>query len=384
MIRGLANSSGTTHIVGPLSEEMARQGCKVSVFHVQKGTEPAVEPDPSLVESCRFALSLPFNNPGVSAEFWRALKSRIADFDVVHVHAVWNFPTWTAMRLARRAGVPYVVAPQGSFAPWALTENRWGKRVYGHLTELPLLKRADCLQALTETEKAQFREAGLSGPVEVVPNGVDVTHFDLEAAPLREQLGLGTNQKTLLFLSRLHPKKGLDILIDAFARLCRTRDDVTLVIAGHDAGNGFEGRVRSWIEERGLSDRCRLIGEVRDEAKYRTFRGADAFVLPSYSEGLPVAALEAMAARLPVVLTHRCNLPEVAHAGAGWVTEPNAGALAEALLALFQDPAAAAEAGANGRRLAEERFSWPGVAKRLLEIYRGLVAAGAPERVAAS
>ncbi len=383
MIRGLANSSGTTHIVVPLSEEMAHQGCEVSVFHVDKGTEPAVEPDPSLVSSHRFPLSLPMNNPGVSWAFARAVQARITEFDVVHVHAVWNFPTWTAMRHARRAGIPYVVAPQGSFAPWALSENRWGKRLYGHLTELPLLKRADCLQALTETEKEQFRQAGLRGPVEVVPNGIDARHFQLHREPLWARLGLAEGQKTLLFLSRLHPKKGLDILIDAFAQICRVRDDITLVIAGHDAGTGFADRIRTWIDQRGLSDRCRLVGELRGEEKYRTFLGADAFVLPSYSEGLPVAVLEAMAAQLPVVVTTRCNIPEVAEWGAGRVVEPSAPAIAGGIEALFQDPAAAEQAGRNGGRLVGEKFSWPGIAANLIAIYEKFCAAKARRRVTA-
>lgn len=369
VIRGLANSSGTTHIVVPLSEEQARQGCQVSVFHVRKGAEPPVEPDPALVESGCFPASLPLDNPGVSLEFARAIDRRIREFDVVHIHAVWNFPTWWAMRAAHRAGVPYLVAPQGSFEPWALAQNRWGKRLYGRFTERPLLQRAAWLQALTTTEAEQFRRQGLHAPAVIVPNGIDPGVFERPAPRLTERLGLPDEARTLLFLSRLHPKKGPDVLIEAFARLAPRHPEVTLAIAGHDAGSGYAAAIRALIARRGLEGRCRLLGEVRGADKVEILLGADAFVLPSHSEGLPVAVVEAMGAGLPVVITPGCNLPEVAEREAGYVVAPDPAAIAGALDTVFADPARARAMGENGRRLVRERFTWASIARRLIEVY---------------
>lgn len=369
VIRGLANSSGTTHIVVPLSEEQARQGCQVSVFHVRKGDEPPVEPDPALVESRCFPASLPLANPGVSLGFARAIDRRIREFDVVHIHAVWNFPTWWAMRAAHRAGVPYMVAPQGSFEPWALDQNRWGKRLYGRFTEIPLLRRATWLQALTAAEAEQFRRQGLRAPAVIVPNGIDPRAFDRPAPRLTERLGLPAEARTLLFLSRLHPKKGPDVLVEAFARLAPRHPEVILAIAGHDAGSGYAATVRELIARRELDARCRLLGEVKGADKYEILLGADAYVLPSHSEGLPVAVVEAMGAGLPVVITPGCNLPEVAERGAGYVVAPDPTELAAALNNLFADPVRARTLGENGRRLVRERFTWAGIARRLIEVY---------------
>lgn len=154
LIRGLANSSGTAHIVVPLSEEQARLGHSVTVMHVRKGVQALVEPDPALVTSRCFAESPPMGHLGPSLGLARALRREVSGFDVVHLHAVWNFPTWYGMRSAQRAGVPYIVAPQGSLEPWAFAHGRPLRRLWARWLELPLLAQATRLQALTETEAA--------------------------------------------------------------------------------------------------------------------------------------------------------------------------------------------------------------------------------------
>lgn len=369
VIRGLANSSGTTHIVVQLAEEQARQGADVTVFYVEKPGQLPVMPDMSLVESREFALSLPFSNPGVSREFARAMERQTSNFDFVHIHAVWNYPTYCAMRAAARARVPYMVAPQGSFEPWALARGRWRKRVYGRLTEVPLLNRAACLQALSSTEARQFRDYGLTAPCQVIPNGIDPDCFDRPAAPLAETLGLPRSEKTLLFLSRLHPKKGADILLRGFADFSAHRSDVTLVVAGDDAGSGYRARLEALARQLGTGDKCRFIGEVRDTKKYETFLGADAFALTSHSEGLPIAVLEAMGAGLPVLITPGCNLPEVQALGAGLIADPEPAAVAGALDRLFAGPDEMHHMGTAARRLVGEKFTWRAIARLTLATY---------------
>jgi poly(glycerol-phosphate) alpha-glucosyltransferase len=333
-----------------------------------------VLPDPALVESRCFAQSLPGSNPGFSFSFARAMRANVQAFDVVHAHAVWNFCTYWAMRTAYEARVPYVVAPQGSFEPWALAQSAMKKRLVGPLTEIPLFNRAAALQALTETEAAQFRRFGLTAPAVVVPNGVDLAKFDRKAPPLAVQLGLAPGAATLLFMSRLHPKKGLDVLLRAFAQVSAALPALTLVIAGNDAGTGYAGELTRLAGTLGIGDRCRFAGEVRGEAKLDMLAGADAFVLPSHSEGLPVAAIEAMAAALPVILTPGCNLPEVASAGAGLIVEPVPEMLARAIGDLFANRDAARAMGDNGRRLVAGKFTWRRIGAETLGIYRNLLA----------
>jgi len=366
VVRGLLNSSGTTHIVVPLAEEQARLGALVSVTFVDKDGEEPVEPDRTLVESRCFPQSLPGSNPGVSFGLARTLSRDVQRFDVVHIHAVWNFPTFWAMRSSLAAGVPYVVAPQGAFEPWALKQSAAKKRVVGSVTEVPLLNRAAALQAVTEREARQFREFGLIAPCVVVPNGVDGAMLKPRALPRR------AGGRTLLFLSRLHPKKGVDIALSAFAQVRAAHPDVTFVIAGSDGGSGYRAELEKLARSLDLGDRCRFIGEVKAAAKSDLLAAADAFVLPSHSEGLPVAALEAMASGLPVILTPGCNLPEVATAEAGLVVEANPQSVACAMSELFADTGAAKAMGVNGRRLVAERFTWQRIAAETLALYRSL------------
>lgn len=377
VIRGMANSSGTTHIVGPLAEAQARSGCEVSVFCVEKGNDAPVLPDPSLVESQCFKQTLPLNNPGVSAAFARAVGRRLREFDIVHVHAIWNFPSWWAMRSAYRAGVPYIVAPQGSLDPWALRQNARGKKLYGALTEVPLLQRAACLQGLTEKEAGQIRAFGIAARCEIIPNGIDERLMERGASPDPGQFGLANGCKTLLFLSRIHSKKGLDLLVNTAEMVRHEHASLRIVVAGGDAGSGYLDVIKSECEHKGLAGMFVFLGEVQGARKLEVLSAADAFVLPSYSEGLPVAALEALGAGLPVVLTDECNLPEVAESGAGYVVAPDATQLANAVTRLFTLPdAARREMGERGRELAAGKFTWRGIASRTLDCYREILDAG--------
>ncbi len=375
VIRGLANSSGTTHIVNPLAEAQGRLGAEVRVLHVEKPRAASIEPDRAWVTSRMFRLSAPMDNPGLSWRMARALPGEIAWCDVVHVHAIWNFPTWWAMRCARLGGKPYVVAPQGSFDPWAMRQNRWGKRIYGTLTELPLLKSASCMQALTEKELAQFRQGGLLGPAMIIPNGIPLADTQRQRCPgsLAQKLGLPAGSRTVMFLSRVHLKKGLDLLLGAFARLATFHPSVFLVVAGSDGGSGYLAEMKDLACTLGVDKRCCFVGEVSGDVKHSMLLGADAYGLISRSEGLPVAALEALGAGLPCVLSSECNLPEVAAANAGWIVEPSVEQTVTAFTELLSDPVGANERGSRGRALVAERFTWARIAEQTLELYGGLI-----------
>jgi poly(glycerol-phosphate) alpha-glucosyltransferase len=315
------------------------------------------------------------NNPGISLAFANELDRRIGEFDFVHIHAIWNFPTYYAMRAALKAGVPYMVAPQGSLEPWALRQNYWGKRIYGSITEIPLFQRAAYLQGVSANEIEQIRTYGLRAPTVVIPNGVRLEPFDREVPPLSVQLGLDPCCRTIVYLSRLHPKKGTDILIEAFSKLSADERTV-LVVMGGDAGSGYAASLRQLASQCGVASRCIFRGEVRGDEKYAALLGADLFVLPSHSEGLPVAVLEAMAASRPVIITPGCNLPEVGVSDAGCIVAPDAAELAEVLQTLISSPERAIQMGKNARKLVEERFAWGRIARRTLEVYEEARAGG--------
>jgi poly(glycerol-phosphate) alpha-glucosyltransferase len=175
--------------------------------------------------------------------------------------------------------------------------------------------------------------------------------------------------RTLLFLSRVHPKKGLDILLRGFAAYAAQTPDVCLIVAGGDAGSGYLDKMKELASELGILTRCRFLGEVAGETKRQILSGADAFALTSHSEGLPVAVIEAMASGLPVLVTPGCNLPEISDADAGLVVNPEAAEVAAGLKTLFAGDESLRRRGSNGRRLVASQFTWPRIAHACVDAY---------------
>jgi glycosyltransferase involved in cell wall biosynthesis len=309
---------------------------------------------------------------GWSRPFARAFRSAVRNTDMVHVHAIWNFPSWCAMREAYRVGVPYVVAPQGSLEDWALGRSRLLKALYASVAEKPYFDRARAMQALTAIEAAQCRRFGIKAPVTILPNGVDLATVDRQPPrpDLRMELSLPVDSVLFLFLGRLFPKKGLDLLIPAFGKLAAIRADVFLLVAGDDAGSRYCADVERLALTHGVAPRTRFLGEVCGDRKFAILRGTDVFVLTSHSEGLPVAVLEAMACRCPVVITRNCNLTEVKDREAGWLVEANIDSVFSGLSEAAASPGERRRRGDNGRSLVEENFTWDRIALESIRLYR--------------
>lgn len=299
--------------------------------------------------------------------------------DIVHVHGIWTFPTVAARRWACRNSKPYLVTIHGMLEPWALRNSRWKKVLAGALFENAALQRADCLHVNTEAELRDIRAYGLRNPVCVIPNGVDLPDISIRmAAPWAKKID--ANTRVLLFLGRLHPKKGLSELLSAWAAIQKSAPTHAngwhLAIAGWDQA-GHEAQLKAQVQSAGISDSVHFLGPLFGEAKAAAFRGADAFVLPSFSEGLPMAVLEAWAYGLPVLMTPQCNLPEGFAVNAALVIEPTVESITEGFAKLFDmNPGERREMGQRGRNLVAERFSWSKVAASLNGVYQWVLGAG--------
>lgn len=338
--------------------------------------------------------------------------------DLLYAATLWKYPSWAALQWAERTGKPMMVAPHGSLDAWALRNAVWKKRIAAALFKNRQLNKAACLRALCQSEADAFRAYGLTQPIAIIPNGVEIPEGDLkkpEAGNLKPETG---GRKTLLFLGRIHPKKGLPNLIRAFAQSrgsrVEGREPWQLVIAGWDQG-GHEAELIQLCEELGLKSavtdaeqrpgqlKLKIEGERRaldarhsslDSAvlffgpafgrdKEDLLRNVDAFVLPSFSEGLPMSVLEGWSYGLPVVMTPECNLPEGFAADAAIRIETSAESIAEGLSTLFSmNDADLMTMGAKGRGLVEERFTWKSVASQMREVYDWMLGGGvAPSSV---
>lgn len=308
----------------------------------------------------------------------RYLQRRGRSFDLIHVHGLYRFPPSYAARFARHAGIPYVIRPHGSLDPYLYarsSRNLWLKRGYERFIDLPNLHGASAIHYTTAEEANRAAFMNLRAPRFVVPNGLDWAPF--ESLPprggLRARLGIGDNP-LVLFLGRLHPKKGMDILIDAFARLHAENPSVRLAIVGPDAdGHGAEVRLR--IAALRLDDAVTFAGPLYGRNVLNAYVDADVFALPSYTENFGMTVVEAMACATPVAISDQVNIrSEVERAGAGIVTACDAGAFAAALAQLLQNASARRAMGAAGRALVQSTFAWPSIVRALDKEYAAAIA----------
>ena len=296
------------------------------------------------------------------------LYERIRRSTGVHIHGIWEAHCMAAAEMARSSKRPYMISAHGMLEQWALDHKRFKKALYAALFERRRLQRAACLRALSADEVNDYRRLGLTNPVVVIPNSVDPptgigAKLFWEAHP--ELMG----KRIVLYLGRLHPKKGLPLLLEAWSRKTRKSEDLHLVIAGPDSED-TRAFLETMTDELNLRSSVTFTGMLTGEHKWSALAAAKLFVLPSYSEGFSVAVLEALAMGLPAIVTVPCHIPEVAIHDCGWVVAPEAGELEGALnefLALSREDAA--RLGERGRRLARQRFHPSVVGKQMAQVY---------------
>jgi len=299
---------------------------------------------------------------------WDELREHLRAVDVVHIHGLWEPVLWVTAKTARALGRPYVLAAHGMLDPWSLAQKRWKKRLALALGWRAILNRAAALHLLNDDERRLVAGLGLTAPTAIIPIGVPLEEIDQgrAAAFAAEHPAIGL-RPYVLFVSRLHYKKGLDFLADAFRTVAANHPDVQLVVVGPDGG--ARGDFERQVKAAGLTDRVHVLGPISAREKWDALAGATCFCLPSRQEGFSMAILEALAARVPVVISDHCHFPEVAQRGAGMVVPLDAAAIASAVNRVLAEPDSRRVMGAAGRRLVEERFTWERVAKTSVAAY---------------
>ena len=340
--------------------------------------------------------------------------------DILHVHGLWQYPSVVAPAWHRKCCGPYVISPHGMLDPWAVGNSAWKKRLAMLIYERKNLEHAACIRALCESEANSIRALGLKMPISIIPNGVDLPvqgnaetlktetlKSDGARAPWADTIEPG--RKVLLYLGRIHPKKGLVNLLKAWSSIQNSKfkiqnpEEWTLVVAGWDQG-GHEAELKRLATELGIrwADRNAQSAEHRANNasplplgssrpisllftgplfgpdKDSAYSNCDAFILPSVSEGLPMVVLEAWAYGKPVLMTPECNLPEGFTANAAIRIETNVESIALGLNDFFRlPPSALRNLGTNGRALVAARFTWPMIAADMKSVYDWVLGGGA-------
>jgi len=321
----------------------------------------------------RFARS---NPRGVkhSRELTRWLRSRASEFDLIHIHTLWSLVSSSACRLAGSARVPYIIRPAGMLSPYSWAHGWLKKWLYWHCRDRRLVARAAALHATSAGEAAELRGMRLRPPVNMIPLGVDPQAWSTPAdrGKLRQLCGPTAGDLPIfLFLSRLHPKKGVvDYLLPAFARLKRP---AFLAIAGGADGSvpDYPCEIEAAIRDLGLSERVALLGPVAPADRWQLFDGATAFVLPSHQENFGIVVAEAMARGCPVVISDRVqSCDHVLASGAGRVIPLEIDSFASAMAELLEDEPTRTKMSRSGPPYARAELDWDSIATKIAEMYR--------------
>ena len=379
---------GISEAVRSLSMAQVQGGDTARVLSVQDGGE-AIGPWPEGSPEFLAATHL----PGMIAlpDLTQRLDTIVPD--VLHTQGLWTYLSIGVPRWAKRNNRPYIVSPHGMLDKWALNHSRWKKRVAAALYEKRHLYGASCLHALCASEADSIRAFGINNPIAVIPNGIEIP--DRKTAEHRQQAS-DVHKKIMLFLGRIHPKKGLENALRAWAEIRHSPSSIhhqnnwQFVIAGWDQG-GHESMLKQLCGELGLkyadvaaaefvgkedssvkasAAQVVFTGPLFGELKDKLLRQSHAFILPSFSEGLPMSILEAWAYELPVVMTEHCNLPEGFDAQAAARIGTDVESISRGMqhvLDASQDELF--EMAARGLALVQEKFTWPKIAKQMSQLY---------------
>jgi glycosyltransferase involved in cell wall biosynthesis len=306
-----------------------------------------------------------------SGELAAWLRRHVGEYDLLHIHALWSHSSSTAAAAACQSGVPYILRPAGMLSDYSWGHRGWSKRVYWWLRERSTVGRAAAVHATTAAEADDVRRLCPTARVFVIPNGVEEAAWQQAAV----QQIRPNSQPVILFLSRLHPVKGVtDLLLPAVAKMQTT---ARLVIAGgaDDHAPDYAAAVRSDVARLNLTDRVTLTGAVAADDRWALFDAADLFVLPSHSENFGIVVAEAMARGRAVVITDGVQLAQqIRQADAGRVVGRDVEQLAAALDELCADQALRERLGQNGREYCRTHFAWPAIAAAVGRMYDEVLA----------
>ncbi len=365
---------GTAVAVAELGRAQKRAGLDVTVITT------FVQPPDSTAQSLRDAgVDVVEIGPAKGplqrhASIAPTLRQRIATADIVHIAALWEEIQHQAARVARQLRVPYLISPHGMLDPWSLSQSRLKKQIYLALRLRRDLNAAAALHFTTSIERDLTTPLKLHPPAIVEPNGVDLREFDDLPArrTFRAKHPEIADKPMVLFLSRVHPKKGLDLLVPAFAAAAPPQ--AMLVIAGPDC-DGYAAQVRDAAQRAGIGQRVIFSGMLRGRDRLEPMVDADLFVLPSYQENFGIVVAEALACGCPVIVSDQVNIhPDVYAAGVGQVVPTKIEPLGAALKRWLVDDAQSRQAAAaKAPAFVRERYDWNQIAQRWVGHYQKLL-----------
>lgn len=356
-------ASGPSYTVPKLCEALSQQGATVEL-HV---LEPLI-PTPRPYKVFAYPRLPILKRLNFSPALKKSLTQAAKNADILHNHSLWLMPNLYPAAAIKNTPCLLIVSPRGTLSEYALNRSYWRKKIVWWLGQEKVLKRAACFHATADSEWQDLRRLGLKSPVAVIPNGIDIPVLSAKQPK---------SYKRLLFLSRIHPKKNLDLLLQVWAKLQRQFPDWELCLTGPD-NDGYLVKIQQLAKSLQV-ERVIFTGPVYGEEKSRAYQAADLFILPTRSENFGMVVAEALAHGVPAIVSAGAPWAGLETRRCGWWVEAEENILTETLReAMALQPAELQAMGQRGRQWMTEDFSWENIGKMMLQTYQWLLDGGSP------
>jgi glycosyltransferase involved in cell wall biosynthesis len=373
---------GPSQMILGLSKALAAEGVAVTLLTTDSngdaGQPPLDVPLEQPVERDGYQIIYfrcsPFRRYKFSLGLLHWLANHALEYDLAHIHALFSPVSSAAATVARIKGLPYLLRPLGTLDPADLRKKKQLKQIYAFLLERANLAGAAGIHFTSDRECEISARFGVKTQDFVVPLGVELAENLPESGQIRDKLGISRDLPLLLFMSRIEPKKGLDLLIPALERLLEEGLDFHFVLAGANPQEpNYENAIREKILASRLAKNTTITGFVSGEMKLGLLQDADLFVLPSYYENFGIAVAEAMVVGTPVVISDQVHIcQEIERANAGWISSCQVDSLTEKLRLALQNRDERKQRGLNARQLALEKYSWKAIAQQTIRVYASI------------
>jgi glycosyltransferase involved in cell wall biosynthesis len=359
---------GTAERTFQMSQSLVRAGVECTILSTDIGLTP--DRLKKMGDIRLIALQCIWKRFFIVQFSWRHLKDLVGSVDVIHLMGHWSMLNVIVAYLARQTGTPYVVCPAGELSLFG--RSRRIKQLFNLLVGNRILREAAGHIAVTPDEIPAYERYGIkSQRVTVIPNGINAIDFTVdEVNQFKDRFGLG-GSPFILFMGRLNPIKGPDLLLEAFCNIAQKHSELHLVFAGPDGG--LLGSLKKMTCEQGLIHRVHFIGYVSGHDKTHAYRAAEFLVIPSRLEAMSIVVLEAGIVGTPVLLTNRCGFDAVAKVGGGLIVPATANDLAAGLESMLENPAVLKTMGMRLQFHVRQNFVWEVIVEQLLNLYKQIV-----------
>ncbi len=374
---------GPSQMVLGLSKALAVEGIDVTLITTNSngdtGQEPLDVPLGKQIAQDGYKMIYfpcsPFRRYKFSLPLLQWLATNAKNYDLAHIHALFSPVSTAAATICRNKKLPYIMRPLGTLDPADLAKKKLLKKIYGLLLEKPNLAGASAIHFTSQEEAKVSERYGTNSPDLVIPLGVNLPESMPSLGKMRQELKIDADIPIILFMSRIDPKKGLNLLIPALKSLHQTGIKFHFVLAGTNPQDpDYENSISKNIKQSALNSMTTITGFVSGETKLSLLQDATIFVLPSYYENFGIAVAEAMATETPVVISNKVHIwQEIESADAGWITSCDISNLTETLRQALQNSSDWEQKGTNAGNLVMNKYSWNAIAKQIIKAYQEIL-----------